>query len=90
MSDKFNPTSWAAPVEDLVKEYNTWDHDQHSPEPVQEKPEEFSKSIIRRGLMNPSTGMPIHNSKQGTILAQNIMGFSEQGKVNYESIFGHC
>lgn len=85
----FNPTSWSAPVPDLVKEYNTWDYEQHSPEPTQDKPEEFSKSLVRRGLLDPETGLSLENSKQGCIQKDNVQGYSLRGQEEYKRIFGH-
>lgn len=85
---EFKPSTWQQPVQDIVKEYNEFDKAEHHQE-VQTAPEDFSKSLVRRGLLNPMTGMPINNSKQRKITQDNARGFSPLGKANYERIFGH-
>ncbi len=85
----FNPSSWSQPVEDLVKEYNDYDN-QSTENEVQTQAEEISKSMVRRGLLDPNTGVPIQNSKQSKITRDNARGFSPIGKLNYERIFGHA
>lgn len=89
MAKEFKPRDWAAPVQDLVKEYNAWDKAENSPLEVQTAPEEFSKGMVRRGTLDPNTGLATGNSKQGTILSANIRGFSKRGQDNYRAIFGH-
>jgi len=89
MSKEFKPRSWAAPVQDIVKEYDAWDKAETSPLEVQTAPDEFSKSMVRRGVLDPETGLCTGSAKQSTILAGNIRGFSKRGQANYRAIFGH-
>lgn len=89
MAKEFKPRSWQAEVPDLVKEYEAWDRNENGPAEIQTEPEEFSKGMVRRGTLDPNTGLGTGNSKQGTILNHNVRGFSERGKRNYEAIFGH-
>lgn len=88
-SNEFKPSTWAQPAQDIAKEYNDWDKAQHAPEAIPDKPEGLSTSLVRRGIIDPNTGLSTGNSKQGKITMNNVMGFSEQGKRNYERIFGH-
>ena len=87
MSD-FKPSTWAQPVQDIVKEYEAHDASETSIE-VQDKPEAISESMIRRGLLDPCTGALINNSKSNKITRDNARGFSPRGKMNYEETFGH-
>jgi len=89
MANEFKPKTWQAEVPDLVKEYNAWDRAENGPAEVQTAPEEFSKSMVRRGVLCPETGRSTGNSKQGTILEANVRGYSPQGQENYRRIFGH-
>lgn len=89
MTDEFKPSTWQQPVQDIVKEYDQFEKDQYSEE-IQTAPEEVSKSMVRRGMLDPMTGMLTGNSKQSKILGMNVAGFSSRGKENYERIFGHA
>ncbi len=86
----FEPSSWSQPVQDITKEYEAWDNEQTAAPEVQTAPEEVSKSMVRRGTLDPRTGMLTGNNKQSRILASNCQGYSEEGKQNYERIFGHA
>ncbi len=86
---EFKPDSWQAPVEDLVKEYEQHDAVETENE-VQTQAESISKSMVRRGLLDPNTGYTIENSKASKITRDNAKGFSPRGKRNYERIFGHA
>ena len=84
----FKPSTWAQPVQDIVKEYEAHDEAETHVE-VQTAPEAISKSMVRRGIMCPRTGGLLGNSKGSKITHDNAKGFSPQGKRNYERIFGH-
>lgn len=87
--NEFKPSTWAQPAQDIAKEYIAYDDaDRHIE--VQTQPEEISKSMVRRGLMNPETGGFIENSKSRKVSKDNVKGFSTRGKQNYEMIFGHA
>lgn len=90
MTDEFKPSSWQQEPQDIAKEYEAWDREQTAPEDIPTEPEEFSKGMVRRGMLNPETGMPTGASKQSKILRDNARGFSPRGKQNYERIFGHA
>lgn len=85
MSEEFKPKSWAAPVSELVKEYNEFDAVDAKQEVLTE-PEEFSKAMVRKGLLDPNTGEYGKNSK-----AAKCASFvpSAQYMNNHERIFGH-
>lgn len=85
MSEEFKPKSWSAPVADLVKEYEAFDASDAKQE-VQTAPEEFSKAMVRKGLLDPRTGEYGKNSK-----AVKVASFvpSERYMSNHERIFGH-
>ena len=85
---EFKPSTWQQPVQDIVKEYEAKEAADTHVE-VQTQPEEISKSMVRRGLLDPNTGRPIENSKASKITSDNTRGFSVQGKKNYEATFGH-
>ncbi len=85
---EFKPSTWAQPVQDIVKEYEQFEKNEVSLD-VQTKPEADSLGMVRRGLLDPRTGLLTGNSKQSHILGQNVRGYSEQGKQNYRQIFGH-
>ena len=85
----FKPSTWAQPVQDIVKEYNAYDKEQTTVNEVPDKPESLSTSMVRRGGRDPLTGALTGNSKQRCVLAGNVSGFTEAGKRNYERIFGH-
>ncbi len=86
---EFKPSTWSQPVEDIVKEYKEYDASETQDE-VQTQAEEISKSMVRRGLLDPNTGYVLENSKASKITRDNAKGFSPQGKRNYEMIFGHA
>ena len=86
---EFKPSSWNQPVQDIVKEYEAYDRAETHVE-VQTAPEGISKSMVRRGVLDPRTGMPTGNSKQSKIRTDNTRGFSSRGKMNYEATFGHA
>jgi len=86
---EFKPSTWAQPAQDIAKEYNEYDKaDMHLE--VQTAPEEISKSMIRRGLLDPRTGAFLDNSKASKVSGDNVRGFSSRGKDNYERIFGRA
>lgn len=84
----FKPNMQQHPL-DIAKDYDRFENDNNHKTDIQTKPEEFSKAMVRKGLLDPETGMHTGNSKQGHILMHNVRGYSEQGKRNYERIFGH-
>ena len=85
MSEEFKPKSWSATVPELVKEYEAFDAADAKQE-VQTAPEEFSKAMVRKGLLDPRTGSYGENSK-----AVKCASFvpSETYINNHERIFGH-
>ncbi len=85
----FKPSTWAQPVQDIVKEYEAHDAAETYTE-VQDRPEAISRSMVRRGLLDPMTGAEIKNPKSAKITRDNAKGFSPRGKMNYERIFGHA
>ena len=85
----FRPSTWNQPARDIAKEYNAWDAAETAPEAIPTEPEELSKSLVRRGVLDPNTGFRTGNSKQDKILLGNIRGFSPRAQDNYERIFGH-
>ena len=84
---EFKPRSWGAAPQDLAKEYNTWEEAQTAPEDVPDKPEGLSLSLVRRGLIDPLTGLRTGNSKQEHISAWTP---STRFQQNYERVFGHA
>lgn len=87
--NEFKPNMQQHPL-DIAKDYEKWENEQTAAEPIQDKPEEVSLSMVRRGVMDPRTGLLTGNSKQSHILKRNIAGFTPAGKDNYERIFGHA
>jgi len=85
---EFKPKSWSAHPVDLEKEYNQWDKERTDTPEIPTKPEEFSKAMVRRGTLDPETGLSTGVSKQGKILDNNIKR-SNKYKDNYEETFGH-
>ena len=85
----FKPSTWAQPVQDIVKEYETFDKEEHHEE-ILTAPEAISKSMVRRGILDPRTGLETGNSKAGKVTRDNTAGFSARGKMNYERTFGHA
>ncbi len=85
----FKPSSYNQDPQDIAKEYDAWDKEQTAAPEVQTKAEAISTSMVRRGVMDPRTGLPTGLHKQGKILRDNAQGFSPRGKQNYEKIFGH-
>ena len=88
--DDFKPSTWSQPVQDIVKEYDRWDTETTSMPEVQTQAEEVSLGMVRRGTLDPNTGLLTGNNKQSRILKSNCTGFSSRGKDNYERIFGHA
>ena len=86
---EFKPSTWAQPVQDIVKEYEQHEAAEDYVE-VQTKPEAISRSMVRRGLLDPNTGAVIHNSKANKITRDNVSGYSARGQKNYMQIFGHA
>lgn len=84
---EFKPSTWAQPVQDIVKEYEAYDAAETAPEAIPDKPEAISKSMIRRGVLDPRTGAYGGNSKQKHILAFTP---SPRFMSNYERTFGHA
>jgi hypothetical protein len=64
MENEFKPSSWQQHPKDLAKEYERHDEAVHHMEATPDKPEEFSKRLVRRGVLDPETGLPTGNSKQ--------------------------
>lgn len=87
MESEFKPRSWGADPIDLEKEYNAWEAEQTAPDPVPDKPEALSTSLVRRGLIDPNTGLRTGNSKQEFISAWVP---TERFQSNYEQTFGHA
>ena len=87
---EFKPSSWSQPVQDIVKEYERFDAEETAAPEIQTAPEAVSQSMVRRGMLDPNTGLLTGNSKQSRILKSNCKGFSPRGKANYERIFGHA
>lgn len=85
---EFKPSTWAQPATDIAKEYEAHDAAETHIE-QQTSPEEISKSMVRRGIIDPNTGMCTGNSKASKVSQDNVRGFSKRGKENYERIFGH-
>lgn len=83
---EFRPRSWAAHPKDLAKEYTAWEEAQTAPDPIPDKPEGLSLSLVRRGLIDPLTGLRTGNKKQEFISSWVP---SERFQRNYEGIFGH-
>ena len=83
----FKPSTWAQPVQDIVKEYETHDAAESAIEAPPDKPEAISKSMIRRGVLDPNTGAYGGNSKQ-----KHILSFTPTRTFmsNYERTFGHA
>lgn len=84
---EFKPKSWAAPVEDLVKEAKEQDRANVVSEPTQEEKTAEAESMVRRGLINPHTGEYGENSK-----ARKVATWipSEEFRSHYELTFGHA
>ena len=82
---EFRPSSYQIPVQDLVKEYETWDKEQHYIEQRTE-PDPLSLKMVREGRLNPDTGaVQGMSSKAKKILMFNP---SEWYKLEHERIFG--
>ena len=86
----FKPSTWAQPVQDIVKEYTSYEAREYALEDTPTEPGALSKAMVRRGVLDPLTGAYGGNSKQGCITGNNIKGFSELGKQNYERTFKHA
>ena len=84
----FKPNYQQHPI-DIARDYEKWDAEQNAPEAIPDKPEEVSLRMVKRGVMDPRTGLLTGNSKQNHILTRNITGYTQVGKENYERIFGH-
>jgi hypothetical protein len=85
-AEKFKPRSWGSHPIDLAKEYTAWEEAQTAPEAVPDKPEALSTSLVRRGLIDPLTGLRTGNSKQEHISRWTP---SERFQHNYKEVFGH-
>jgi len=85
--NEFKPKSWAAHPQDLAKEYTAWEDEKTRLPDVPTKPEALSLSMVRRGVIDPNTGLSTGNSKQ-----RHISGWtpSKQFQNNYELAFGHA
>jgi hypothetical protein len=83
----FRPKSWGAHPKDLAKEYTAWEDAQTAQEATPDKPDSLSISLVKRGLIDPLTGLRTGNSKQEHISRWTP---SEQFKTNYERAFGHA
>lgn len=86
---EFKPKSWAAPVEDLVKEFEAEDAAGRTPE-VQTEEDPLNASLVQKGLLNPNTGEVLSSNKASKAMVDQIQGYSPQGKKNYERTFKHA
>jgi hypothetical protein len=84
---EFRPRSWAAHPIDLAKEYTAWEDSQTAQETLPDKPEALSTSLVKRGIIDPLTGLRTGNSKQ-----EHISRWvpTDTFKHNYEAVFGHA
>jgi hypothetical protein len=82
--NEFKPSSWAQHPKDLEKEYNAWDKAQTALPETPTEPEALSLSLVRRGVLDPNTGLPTGNSKQRHISAWTP---SQTFQKNYDRIF---
>lgn len=82
---KFKPSTWAQPAKDIAKEYEAHDASECHIE-QQTAPDGISKSMVRRGVLCPRTGALTGQSKSNKVTADNVRGFSAQGKRNYDNI----
>jgi hypothetical protein len=85
--EEFKPRSWGADPIDLEKEYNAWEDAQTAQESPPDKPEGLSTSLVRRGLIDPNTGLRTGNKKQEFISSWTP---SETFQQNYQAVFGHA
>jgi len=82
----FKPSTWAQDPIDIAKEFTAYEEAQVAPDEVQTAPEEFSKQLVRRGVLDPNTGLGTGNDKQRHLTNwQPSISF----KSSYERTFGH-
>jgi len=60
---EFKPNMQQHPI-DIAKDYNEHEAAEQHMEATPDEPEEFSKKLVRRGVIDPRTGLPTGNSKQ--------------------------
>ena len=82
---EFKPKSWAADPQDLAKEYNAWEAEKTALPEAPTKPEALSLSMVRRGVIDPNTGLPTGNSKQRHISAWTP---SKKFQEGWDRVFG--
>ena len=82
----FKPSTWQQEPQDLAKEFNAFEAAETAPEEVQTKPEEFSKRLIRKGVLDGATGLATGHSKQRHLTSWQP---SDYYKYSYENTFGH-
>lgn len=89
MDKQWEPSTWQQPVQDIVKEYEQHEADEMHIE-EQTEPDQISRSMVRRGVLDVNTGMLKDYSKAHKVTTDNVRGYTPQGKKNYERIFGHA
>lgn len=82
---EFKPSSWQQEPQDLAREFIAHEAAETAPEEQQTAPEEFSKRLVRKGVLNAQTGMHTGNSKQRHMTAWQP---NNAYKYNYERTFG--
>jgi len=83
----FKPSSWQQDPRDLAKEYDAWERAETAPPEVQTKPEEVSLRMVRKGVIDPNTGLLTGNPKQSHI---SRFTPSQRFQDNYERTFKHA
>jgi len=82
----FRPTSYAAPVEDLCKEYEAWDTEQTRDKgPTEEESYRFNSDLVARGRLNPVTGSEIPVSSKARKVSSWVPNSAY--KRNYDACF---
>jgi hypothetical protein len=85
--NEFKPSSWNQDPQDLAKEFTAYEDAQCAPEEQQTAPEEFSKQLVRRGVLDAQTGLVTGHSKQKHLTAWQP---SDSYKDSYQRTFGHA
>lgn len=85
---RFKPSTWQQPVQDIVKEYNDYERSQTSSIDVPDKPEGLSLSMLRRGVLDRNTGAYGGNSCSKQMCILKFVP-TEVYKDNYIRTFGH-
>jgi len=84
--NNFKPSTWQQDPQDLAKEFINYEEALTAPEEIQTAPEEFSKRLVRKGVLDPLTGLATGHSKQKHLTAWQPSG---NYKSSYERTFGH-